>query len=129
MNKAFASLLSMLIISISVHAEDFQPIVEDSHYGDTLYAMIVGEEASEFDDNTMWAIDVSNEGNSVFVTVYSTDGYSIFDQPLDGVTTSAVYDDNGTLSGYVVTDDENDNAIILAFVLQEGLWTLVIEEE
>ena len=129
MNKAFVFLLSVLVMSINVHAEDFQPIVEDSHYGDTLYAMILGEEVSELDDGTMWAFDVSNEGNSVFVTVYSTEGYSIFDQPIDNVTTSAVYDDNGTLTGYVVTDDENDDTIILAFMLQEGLWTLILEDE
>ena len=129
MKKIITSLLTALMVSVGVQAENIQPILEDFHYGDTLFAMIVGEEDCGIDEGTKWAIDVSDEGNVVKVSVYCDAGYSLYDEELEDVTTSAIYDEEGgELMGFMITEDANEGRSIIGFVLEEGNWIMIIEE-
>lgn len=129
MKKVISLFLLLLITNISIQAEDYQPILENFEYHGGLYAIVVGEESQELDEGTMWYIEVSNEGNTFRVMVESQDGDLLLDETLDNVTATAVLDDSGDLSGFVVTDDEDDDKPVLGFIYQDGLWMLFVPEE
>lgn len=128
--KKIVSLVLFALMSVCIsHAEDMQPAPGGYVYGDVLYAMVLGDVTSEFDEGMEWSVEVSSSGNTVKVSVYCDEGYSLYDEQLDNVTIWTENNENDEPVGILVTDNSKDNAPILGFVREDGQWELIIAGE
>ncbi len=126
MKQLLALLMCGLLACCGARAADGGPVPGDYRCGDALAAMALGDTEVELDDGVAWSLEVTG-GTRVKVSVYSDEGYSLYDEEFSHATALLEVDGNGDPVAIAVAD--GTGATLLQFALRDGCWVLTVDDE